>query len=104
MATLVARNANVAIVLPWWGLTESEVWEFGGRFCVCRNWQDSGFSRHEDVLTFNLLFKTFYKLCTFNVTFKDNAPINCFAVYQKKKFILVNYDGSYDASYLKSTV
>jgi hypothetical protein len=33
--------------------------------CWCV-WQESGFSRREDVLTFNFLFEKFYKFCTFN--------------------------------------
>jgi hypothetical protein len=45
MATLVAKNANEAIVAPMVG---------SGGVCV---WRESGFSRREDVFTFNLVYK-----------------------------------------------
>jgi hypothetical protein len=65
----------------WWGLAESGVRRSVLCWCV---WQESGFSSREDIFTFNLLFKTFYKFCTFNAICKDNA-INCITVQQKKK-------------------
>jgi hypothetical protein len=56
---------------------ESGVWnqEIGFYCCV---WQKFGFSPFEDVLTFNLLCKHFYKLCTIRAICGDNAAINCF--------------------------
>jgi hypothetical protein len=53
------------------------------------------FSHRKDVFTFNLQKNTFYKLCTFNTIFKDTAAINCITVQHKKRFIPVNFDGSY---------
>jgi hypothetical protein len=47
-------------------------------------WQESGFSCREDVFTFNLFIKKFYKFCTFSAIFKDNAAINCITVQHKK--------------------
>jgi hypothetical protein len=46
---------------------ESGVWRSVLCWCV---WQESGFSRREDVFTFNLIYK-----CTFNAICKDNAAI-----------------------------
>jgi hypothetical protein len=45
VATTVARNANETIVTPMVG---------SGGVCV---WQESGFSRREDVFTLDLLYK-----------------------------------------------
>jgi hypothetical protein len=59
--------------------------------CWCV-WQGSGFSRREDVFTFNLVYKICYKVCAFNEICKDNAAINCITV-QHKSFIPVNFDG-----------
>jgi hypothetical protein len=51
--------------------------------CWC-DWQESGFSRPEDVFTFNLLLKKFYNFFTFNATCKDNSTINCISFQYKK--------------------
>jgi hypothetical protein len=87
VATLVARNANHAMVAPMVGSGEVCFWlESGVRrsvLCWCV-WQESGFSRREDVFTFNLLKNKLYKLCTFNAICKDNAAINCITVQHKK--------------------
>jgi hypothetical protein len=41
----------------------------------------------------------FYKCCTFNMIFRDNAAINCITVqHKKKRFTPINFDGSYYAS------
>jgi hypothetical protein len=45
-------------------------------------WQESGFSLHEDIFTFNLL-QRFYK-CTFNAVCEDDAAINCTVVHYKE--------------------
>jgi hypothetical protein len=69
VAILVARNANE--VVP---MAESVVSQFVFVFaCV---WQKSGFTRREYVFEFSLLYK-FYKCCTLNANYKDNAAINC---------------------------
>jgi hypothetical protein len=63
------------------------VWRKSGvrrSFYVGAVWQESGFSRHEDVFTFNLLFKKFYKFCTFNAICEGNAAINCITIQHKK--------------------
>jgi hypothetical protein len=51
--------------------------------CWCV-WQESGFSRREDVLTFSLLFKKFCKCCDLNVICKDNNAIN-YITFQHQK-------------------
>jgi hypothetical protein len=81
VATLVARNANEAIVAPMVG---------SGGDCV---WHESGFSRRTDVFTLICSIKKFYKFSTFNAIFKDNAAINCVTVKHKQSFIPVNFDG-----------
>jgi hypothetical protein len=82
-----------------WGQAESA---FGGSLecgvgrsvlCSCV-WQESGFSRREDVFTFNWLKREFYKFCTLKSSFKDNAAINCSVVQHKKMLIAVSFDGS----------
>jgi hypothetical protein len=45
--------------------------------------QESGFSRREDVYTFNLLKNKFYKCCAFIAICKDNAAINCITQHKK---------------------
>jgi hypothetical protein len=54
LATLIGKNANEAIVMSGggciWG--ESGVMQSILYWCV---WQESGFSHHEDVCTFNLV-------------------------------------------------
>jgi hypothetical protein len=55
VATLIAINANEAMVAPMMDLAEFAFGgslKSGGRFCV-GVWQISGFSRREDVFTFN---------------------------------------------------
>jgi hypothetical protein len=59
MATLVARNANEAVVGVWRSLRLAGVWSLGVRrsvLCWCV-WQESGFSRREYVFTFYLVHK-----------------------------------------------
>jgi hypothetical protein len=84
----------------WWRLAERAFGEsLGVRrsvLCWCV-WQECGFSRREDVFTFNLVIKRFYKYYTFNAIYKDNAAKNCITV-QHKRFIPVNFDGSYYVS------
>jgi hypothetical protein len=64
-------------------------------FCWCV-WQESGFSRREDVFILNLLHKEIL-VCTFNAICKVNAATNRIYV-QHKKLISVNFDVSYYAS------
>jgi hypothetical protein len=69
VATLVPISGNEAMVAPMVGAGGVCVWrECGVRrsvLCWCV-WQESGFSRREDVFAFILLYKKFYKFCTFN--------------------------------------
>jgi hypothetical protein len=54
VVTLEARNANEAMVAPMLGSGGIYVWRESGvrRSVLCRYfWQESGFSRHEDVFT-----------------------------------------------------
>jgi hypothetical protein len=72
--------------------------ESGGRFCVGafgRNLASVAVKIFSHLIYFK---KKFYKFCTFNVLCKDNAAINCITVHHKKRFIPVNFDGSYYAS------
>jgi hypothetical protein len=55
---VAARNANEAVVGSGGSL------ESGGQFLCWCVWQESGFGRIEDVFTFYLLKKAFYKCCT----------------------------------------
>jgi hypothetical protein len=80
MATLVAKE----IMVGSGGVCSR--WESKVRLSVvCRCvWQESGFSRRDDELTFNLLFKQYYKFCTYSVICKVDAAINCITVQHKK--------------------
>jgi hypothetical protein len=80
VATLVARNANKAMVAPTagsGGVAFRKSLQSGGRFCV------GAFGRNlapVAVKTFSHLIyvtKIFYKFCTFDAICKDNAAINC---------------------------
>jgi hypothetical protein len=86
VATLVARNANEAMVAAMVGSGGVCVWQESGVrrsvLCWCV-WQESGLSRREDVFTLNLLKINIYKFCTFNVIFVDNAAINFITVQHK---------------------
>jgi hypothetical protein len=75
---MVAPMVGSGGICDWW---ESGI----RRLVLCRCvWQESGFSRREDVFTFNLLLKKFYKCCTLSVIYKDNAAINCITVQNKQ--------------------
>jgi hypothetical protein len=60
VAVLAARNASVIVMAPVVGSDGVCVWRESGVkwsvLCWCV-WQESGFSRREDVVTFNLLKK-----------------------------------------------
>jgi hypothetical protein len=51
--------------------------------CWCV-WQESGFSRREDVFTWNLLQKKNYEFCNFNAIFKDSAVIDYITIQHKE--------------------
>jgi hypothetical protein len=95
--TLVGRNADEAMVMPMVRSGGICVWrESGVRgsvLCWCV-WDESGFSRREDVFKFNLVEKEFYKLCTLNAILKDNAAINCITVQHKKCSFPSNLTGN----------
>jgi hypothetical protein len=85
VVTLVARNENVAMV----GSGGVCVWQESGvksgiQFCV------GAFGRNPASVTVNMFsrltsfIKKFYKSCTFNMIFKDNAAVNCITVQHKK--------------------
>jgi hypothetical protein len=62
VATLVARNANEAMVAPVVGSGGVNVWRDSGIWSqavsfVLVRLEESGFSRREDVCTFNFLYK-----------------------------------------------
>jgi hypothetical protein len=61
-------------------------------------WKEFSFNRREDVFTYNLIQKKFYKFCTFHAVFRDNPAVN-WNCSTHKRFIPVNFDGSYCASY-----
>jgi hypothetical protein len=68
------KYKRATVVFAFGGTLES-----GGRF-----WQESGFSRNEDVLIFNLFKKKFCTSFTFNVICKNNDEIQCITVQRKK--------------------
>jgi hypothetical protein len=87
MATLVARNANKAMV----GYGRVCIWQESGVrelvLCWCI-WQKSGFSCHDEVFTINLLYKEicmFCKFCTFHAICEDNAAIKFTTFHKQKK-------------------
>jgi hypothetical protein len=49
--------------------------------CIFEN---SSFSRREDVFTFNLFYKDVLYICTFNYICIDNGAISCTAVQHKE--------------------
>jgi hypothetical protein len=67
----VAKNENPTMVAPMvkpGGVCfyrNSGVWSQAVGFVVVL-WQESYFSRSEEIFTFNFLFKKFYKVCTLN--------------------------------------
>jgi hypothetical protein len=78
---VVARNANEAVVTPMEGSAFGGTLESGERFWVVRL-AGTGFSRREDVFTFDLLYKEIlyiyiFFFFTFNAICKDNAAIKC---------------------------
>jgi hypothetical protein len=83
----------------WWVLAKSAFGgslESGGRFCVGafgRNLASVAVKMFSRLMYF---LKKFYKCCTFNAIFKDNAVINYFTV-QHKNVNSVNFDGLYYA-------
>jgi hypothetical protein len=85
VATVVVRNANVAIVAPEVGscgvCVRRESGDRRSVLCWCV-WQECGFGRREDVFTFNAIYTCF----TFSAICKDNAAINC---------LLLNTGGSF---------
>jgi hypothetical protein len=101
VATLVARNTNEALVgsggICVW--RKSVVWSQAVGFVFVRLaeiWLQSPWRCFLHLIYF---IQTFYKFCTFNAIFKDNIAINCINV--KKRFIPVNFDGSYARLVLK---
>jgi hypothetical protein len=93
----------------WWSLAESEFGfrnlESGDRFCVGafdRNLFSVAVKMFSHLIYF---IRKVYKFYTFNVMYKDNAAINCITVQHKeKRFIPVNFDGSYYASTTRVTL
>jgi hypothetical protein len=74
--TLVARNANEAMVAPMVGSAFGGSLESSGRFCVGafgRNLASVAVKMFSHLIYF---MKKFYKFCTFNTICKDNAAIN----------------------------
>jgi hypothetical protein len=80
LASLIARNASEAMMESDWSLKS------GGRFCVGMFGRNLVFSRREDVLTFNLLYKDLvYVICTFNKICENNAAIVSYIAIQHKQ-------------------
>jgi hypothetical protein len=73
--------------------------ESGDQFCV------DAFGKNQDSFTVKMfsylihLIKKCYKLCAFSVICRNNTAINCVAVQQKKRFIPINFDGSFYSSH-----
>jgi hypothetical protein len=82
VATVVARNANEAMMAPMVGPGGSL--ESGGRFCVGafgRNLTSVAVKMFSHLIYF---IKKFYKFCIFNAIRKDNFAINFIAVQHKE--------------------
>jgi hypothetical protein len=83
----VARNAKETMLAPVMGSGSVCRWkEYGVRRSVlCRcTWQESGFSRGEDLSKINLVTKILYKLHSVNEICKDGAA--------KKKCVTVQHE------------
>jgi hypothetical protein len=84
VATLVARNANEAVVAPAVGSGGVCVLcELGGRFCVGAFGRNLASVAVKMFLHEIYVVKKFYKFCTFNAICKVNAAINCISVQHK---------------------
>jgi hypothetical protein len=99
MATAVVRNAKEAMVAPMVGSGGVCVWrESGVRRSVlcCAFGKESGFSRREDVFTFNLIKKDILLILYFQCDLQRRyCSLYCST---QKRFISVNFDGSYFVS------
>lgn len=72
--------------------------ESGGRSVLCRcTWQESGFSRGEDLSKINLVTKILYKLHSVNEICKDGAAKKEVCYCTTRSSIPVNFDGPYAA-------
>jgi hypothetical protein len=80
VATLVARNARECMVVP---VAVSSVSQSMLFWCVL---QESGLSRHEEVLTFNLVYKDLYNLYTFSPIYIANAAADSITIQYKVSF------------------
>jgi hypothetical protein len=88
MASVVAGNTNKTMLAPMVGSGGVCIWqksESGSRFCVYafgRNVASVDMKMFSNLIYF---IKEFYKCCTFNAVFKDNAAIICITVQHKDK-------------------
>jgi hypothetical protein len=85
VATLVARNANEAMVEPVVESAFGGSLESGGWFCVGAFGRNLASVAMKILSHFIYLKKAFYKFFIFNAISKDNAAINCITVLHKKK-------------------
>jgi hypothetical protein len=95
VAALVTRNASGAVLAPmaqssFGGNLESAVRRSVLCWCV---WQESGFSRHEDVFRFNLK-KIIFANILLSMRFLKTIMQQTVLLFNTKKIIPVNIDGS----------
>jgi hypothetical protein len=81
--TVVVRNANEAAMAPVVGSGGVSVW------------QGSGVNRSEGFSYLVLFTNKFCRCCTFSAICKNSAEVNAITA---RKYIPVNFDGSYYAS------
>jgi hypothetical protein len=79
VATVVARNANLAVVASMVG--SGGVWSQAVGFVLVR--LSVAVKMFSHIIYF---FNKFYKFCTFNAICKDNAAINCITTVEHKMY------------------
>jgi hypothetical protein len=90
VATLVARNPIEAVVAPVRRM-ESGIRRSVLCWCVCQEYE---FSCREDVLLFIYFVTKFYKFCI-SLRFAKTVLQWIILLFNRKRFIPVNFDGSY---------
>jgi hypothetical protein len=107
VATLVARNANKAMVVHMVGSEFGGSLESGSLFLVGvfgRNLASVAVKMFSNLIYFK---KEFYQFCTFNAIFKDNDAIDCITIQHKKgsfSSILMGYTNVAQPFYTHGTL
>jgi hypothetical protein len=87
----------------WQGLCLLEVWSQAVGFVFVRT-QESDFSRREDVFIFNLLYKEVSQVLYFKFDFQGYRCNKSYYYSTQKRFIAVNFDGSFSARFSRSNI